>query len=101
MLHRDNLSVKVGNEKLIEDKICKGFEKDVTDIVKKNNMTGNISFASEWNYFIRDVMLNVRMAEKAWPTYYFSIEKKKLEQPITMTIDFNETGTKKITAYVN
>ena len=97
----DNLSVKVADEKLIEDKICKGFEKDVTDIVMGNNMTGNITFASEGNYFIRDVMLDVRMAEKAWPTYYFSIKKERLEQPVTMRLEFNETGVKKITAYVN
>jgi len=94
----DNLSVYIGSKKLIEDKVCRGFSKDVTDIAIQN-MAGNVTFASEGNYIIREAMFNIRMKEKTWPTYYFYLED--LDKPITLKMGFNETGTKKLTAYVN
>jgi hypothetical protein len=95
----DNLSVYVGNEKIIEDKICRGFLKDVTDEVKLTNMTGNITFASEGNYIIREPAIDIRMKERTWPTYYFYFNESA--EPVTLKLQFNETGVKKLAAYIN
>ena len=62
-------------------------------------MAGEITFASEGNYVIREPMLNIRMKEKTWPAYYFNLDKA--DEPITLKMEFNEIGMKKLTAYVN
>ncbi|MEM2956205.1 MAG: hypothetical protein QW041_01340 [Candidatus Pacearchaeota archaeon] len=95
----ENLSVYINSEKILEDKVCRGFSKDVFSLIKFNNMSGNITFASEGNYIIREITLDVRMKERTWPIYYFYLEK--IEKPMTLKLEFNETGLKQLTAYVN
>jgi len=97
----ESMSIWIGKDKIIDDKICNGLNKDITDAVKANNMAANITFASEGNYYIDDIMFDVRMKESNWPTYYFSVSDKSFESQIMLKMQFNETGTKKLTAYIN
>jgi hypothetical protein len=62
-------------------------------------MTGNLTFASEGNYVIDKAILNVRMQERTWPTYYFYAYN--VSKPITLRLGFEGTGMKKLTAYIN
>jgi hypothetical protein len=95
----DNLTVLVANETLTDERICEGINKDITDIIIENNMSGEITLASEGNYVVEDMMLNVRMQERTWPTYYFYVNST--DKPIMLKLGFNESGLKKLTAYVN
>jgi len=95
----ENLTAYIGKEKVAEDKFCRGFVKDVTDEIIKINFTGNLTFTSEGNYIVNEISLDVRMKEKTWPTYHFYFEKSDI--PILLRLGFNETGMKRLTAYVN
>ena len=94
-----NLTAFIGKEKVAEDKFCRGFVGDVTDEIIKVNFTGNLTFASEGNYIVNEISLDVRMSEKTWPTYNFYFEKSDI--PVVLKLRFNETGMKRLTAYVN
>jgi len=95
----ENLTAYIGPEKVAEDRFCKNFAKDVTDEVIKTNFSGNLTFTSEGNYIVNEISLDVRMNEKTWPTYNFYFEKSDI--PVMLNLGFNETGMKKLTAYVN
>lgn len=41
------------------------------------------------------------MKERSWPTYYFSISESRLANPVMLALSFNQTGMKKMTAYIN
>ena len=97
----DNLSIYMNNEKVFEDLVCTGVDKDITNSVFKANMSGEIVFASEGNYVIDEIRLNVRMKERTWPKYYFTVSEESLDNPIMLKIGFNEPGIKKLTAYIN
>lgn len=94
-----NLTVLIGDEKIVSNKICQGVSKDVTDLLMSHNLLGNLTFTSEGNYIITDIKLDIRMREKTFPTYYFYFNES--EKPVLMKLKFNETGMKEMTAYVN
>jgi len=94
----ESLVVSINEKKVIEGKICVGFEKDVKEFLNKSN---DITFSSEGNYFIDNIRLDLRMKEKEWPTYYFSISEEQLESSVMLNLKFNETGMKKLTVYAN
>jgi len=95
----ENVGVFIGNDKVFDEKVCQGVSTDVTDKLLKNNLTGNITFSSDGNYDIHDIMFDIRMKERTWPTYYFNIGES--DKPLLLKMQFNETGMKKLTAYVN
>ena len=94
-----NLTVFIGDEKVTSDKICRGFSKEVTSLVERNNYSGNITFTSEGNYVVNDINLDIRMKERTWPTYYFHFTQSNV--PVIMNLKFNGTGSKELTAYIN
>jgi hypothetical protein len=95
----ENLTIFLGNDKIISDKICQGLTKDVTNVLLKNNLSGNLTFTSEGNYVISDVKFDIRMKERTWPTYYFYFTGS--EKPVLLKMYLNQTGMKELTAYVN
>lgn len=94
----ESLGVIVNEEKIFEERICTSFEKDIKELLSKNM---NITFYSEGNYFVDKIRLDLKMESKEWPTYYFTIPEKTLDKEVMLKLRFNETGMKKLTAYVN
>lgn len=96
----DNLTVTLNGNQLINGKVCKGFRLDVKKYLKANN---TIDFMTDGNYLIRDAYIDASMNEKVWPTYYFDMPASRLEnkKPVMLTLDFNETGNKALSVYIN
>lgn len=94
----ENLSVSINGVKLIDDRLCVGFEKDISEFLEDEN---EITFASEGNYFIGKLKLDVDTKQKAWTTNYFNIGKNRLDNLVNLKLMFNETGEKRLTIYLN
>ncbi len=95
------LRVLIDKESVYDNMACGRISRNVTHEVLELNRTGKMSFASDGNYYIKNIALDVRMKEKDWPTYYFSIIQSKLSKPTRLYIKFEDHGQKKLTAYVN
>jgi len=94
----DDLVVFVNEEELFRGKLCEGFEKDVIENLKEQN---KITFASDGNYFIEDIKVDIGVKQESWPVYYFDVPEKKLEGLVNLRMHFNETGEKRLTVYLN
>lgn len=99
-LSDDNLSVVLNGNKIIDDKICNGFHKDVKQYLRENN---TLDFMTDGNYMIENAYLDVTTKDNIWPTYYFDISSSKLEskQPVMLTLNFNGTEDKALSIYIN
>ncbi|MFC1685814.1 hypothetical protein ACFLZZ_02200 [Nanoarchaeota archaeon] len=96
----EDISISVNGEKVFEGKLCEGFEKDIIEYLKEEE--NEITFASEGNYYIEDIVLDVDLKQKSWPVYYFDIEEERLEEGfVNLKMQFANTGEKKLTLYLN
>jgi len=97
--YEDNLSVMINGEKIFTGVLCEGFEKDVVEYLKDEN---EITFASEGNYFVNKIRVDVGMKQQSWPKYYFDVSEKKIEEgSVKLKLLFRELGEKKLSVYLN
>jgi len=96
---QEDLTLFVNNQKIFSGILCEGFEKDVLEFLGDEN---KITFASEGNWYIEDIKLDVGVEQKTWPVYYFDVPSDKLEGGlVSLNMMFNRTGEKKLTVYLN
>lgn len=96
----EELTVFVNEEKIFDGRICNGFQKDIIDFLEDDNNT--ITFATEGNYYIEDIKIDIGVKQRTWPTYYFDVPQSKLDEGIIlMKLKFPNVGEKKLTIYLN
>ena len=96
----DNMTITINGNRIINDKICNGFSKDIEKYLKMNN---TIVFMTDGNYLINDAYIDVTTKDQIWPTYYFDMPLARLQgkMPIMLNLHFNETGNKELSVYIN
>lgn len=94
----ENLSVMVNGKEIFDGRLCNGFEKDVIDFLKEEN---EIVFTSEGNYVIEDLSVDIGVKQDSWLTYYFDVDKDRLDKLVNIKLWFDKSGKKALTLYLN
>lgn len=100
----DPLKITVNNATIVNEKICTEYNNDITSALATNNA---LIFESDGNYFLHDVKVKIKFREKDYVTYYFTVDREAYDKIkegralVMLKLRFADTGSKKITVYVN
>ncbi len=96
----ESLTVTLNGNKIVDDRICNGFKRDIKSYLRMNN---TLVFMTDGNYFINDAYVDVTTKDRIWPTYYFDVPAGNLKsgKQTMLTLDFNGTGNKELSIYIN
>lgn len=95
-LSKDNLTVIFNDEELNDELICGTYTFDILDLIKDKNI---LILFSQGNYFVYNIVIELKVKEVVWPTYHFTVPSKPVRD--TLKLELPGDGEKRLTVYLN